>query len=336
MLMNTGMGLVGLLPPSNNGLINMIMPEIQEFTFSVISLKGNVYRYFNKKGRNSALDHFVSTGNTQTYQYQQTNNQLSDSVALYRKTESGSYCNGNMTARAYRLQNGGPTWFIYGDRFPEKLHPKKYMGNYGVGYLYTEEGLFIVTELRSDAYQCKVTDIQNSNACLNTSPFVVMEDKFNTNRAADLQQEQENLNRQAVRRTEGCVAEQTELLNFRREVQRQQEENLRRSKEGNIYQDPHAQKAMLGMMDPLTSVQDGILQVKLNICQTHRSMATASEDALQGLANKMACLNQRMAALQQAEVQMRALDTQYANDLGRAFAEKGRLWAAIMRQEPCN
>jgi len=336
MFMNTGMGLVGLLPPSTSGLINMIMPEIQEFNFSVISLKGNVYRYFNKKGRRDALDHFVSTGNTQTFQYQQASNLLSDTVALYRKTEAGTYCNGNMTARAYRLQNGGPTWFIYGDRFPEKLHPKKYMGNYGVGYLYTAEGLFIITEFRADSYQCKVTDIQNSNACLNATPFQLLEDKFNTDRAADVQKEQEKLDRQAGGISGDCQAEKTALLNFRREVQRKQEENLRRSKEGNMYQDAGAQKAMLGMMDPLVSVQEGIINARLSICLAQKGIEHSSGSDHARAEEKIGCLNRQMVALQQAETAMRALDTRYASEPGRAYAEKSRVYMAVLREQHCD
>ena len=331
MFINYGMGLTGYLPPSASGLINMIIPEIPDFTFSVISLKGNVYRYFNKKGRNNALEYYVTTANSQTFQYQmQTGGPLNERVTMNRKTETGSYCNGNMTARAYRTDDPNTTWFIYGDRFPEKIHPKRMLGNFGVGYLHTEEGLFIVTEIRTNSFQCRVTDIQNSNACLNTQPFRIMEDEFNTKREQELQREREKLARQEAHISGDCIAEQTALLNFRKEMHRKQEENLRRSKEGNLYQDPAAQRGILGMMDPLMSVQEGILNTRLSICKTQKSMERSGSGGSQRAAERIGCLGQQLSALQQLETQMRALDQQYASEPGRAYAEKSTLYVRNM------
>ena len=331
MFINSSMGITGYLPPSTDGLINMIMPEIPKFSFSVIGMKGNVYRYYNQKGNHDVLEHYVTTGNTQTYQYTTTITP-GGGADLLRKSETGTYCNGNMTATAYRAEAGGATWFIYGDHFPAKLHPKKYLGNFGIGYLLTEEGLFIITEMRTGAVQCKLTDIQNSNACFDTQPFVLLEDKFNTKAAADLQRENDKIARDEAQVSDHCVAEQMAVINFRKENQRKQEENLRRSKEGNMYQDAGAQKAMLGMMDPLISVQEGILSTKVSICNTHYRMATASQSEQPRLSEKLRCLNQQLADLQQMETQMRALETQYASNPARVLAEKGRLFSHFI---PC-
>ncbi len=49
---------------------------------------------------------------------------------------------------AYRFPNDPDmTWYLYGDRFPEKAaSPEIPAGNFGVGYLQTDEGLYIATE----------------------------------------------------------------------------------------------------------------------------------------------------------------------------------------------
>lgn len=325
MFINTSDGITGYLPPSTEGLMNIIMPEIPKFSFSVIGMKGNIYRYYNQKGKHDVLEHYVSTGNSETYQYQTTVTPGASGI-LFRKTETGQYCNGNMTARAYRVDGSATTWFIYGDRFPEKLHPRKYLGNFGVGYLYADEGIFLIVEMRSGAVQCKVTDIQNSNACLNAGQFVELEQKFNNKVAEDLQRENDNLAREEARISGHCVAEKTALLSFKKENQRRQEENLRKSKEGNLYQDPNAQKGILGMMDPLITVQGGILSTRLSICLTQSDMVTASPSGQQRDAEKLRCLNDQLSNLMRLESQMRALDQQYASQPARAMAEKGRLY----------
>lgn len=330
MFINSSDGVVGFLPPSSDGLINIIMPEIPKFSFSVIGMKGNVYRYFNQKGKHDVLEHYVSTANSQTYQYQSPAMSGNAPVALFRKMETGSYCNGNLTARAYRMDGSSTTWFLYSDRFPEKLHPKKYLGSFGVGFLHTEEGIFLIVEMRTGNYQCRVTDIQNSNTCFDPNPFVLLEDKFNTSVAEGLQKENDKLAREEARISGDCANEKLALLNFKKENQRKQEENLRRSQQGNLYQDANAQKAMIGMMDPLVSVQQGILSAKVGICGAQHHMQHTTESGRQEDAAKIDCLNQQIAALQSLEAQMRALDQQYASEPGKAYAEKSRLYLRNM------
>jgi hypothetical protein len=186
-------------------------------------------------------------------------------------------------------------------------------------------------EMRSSAVQCRVTDIQNSNACFDPTPFVQLEQKFNTKTAEDLQRENDKLAQEEARISGHCVAEKMALLNFKKENQRRQEENLHKSKEGNLYQDPNAQKGLLGMMDPLITVQGGILSTKLSMCLTRESMVTASQSDLQRDANKLTCLNQQLGSLMSLESQMHALDQQYASEPGRAYAEKSRL---LLRNMP--
>ncbi|MBS1563985.1 MAG: hypothetical protein JST39_06325 [Bacteroidetes bacterium] len=339
MFINSTDGIVGYLPPSNDGLINIIMPEIPKFSFAIIGMKGNIYRYYNQKGKGDVIEHYVSTGNTQTFQYQPTGGVNTASpvpaTALFRKTETGDYCNGNMRAQAYRTENSATTWFIYGDRFPEKLHPIKYLGSFGVGYFQTEEGLYLILEMRTGTMQCRVTDIQNIHDCFDPNPFVIAEEKFNTGAASNLQHERDRLARQEAQISGDCVNEKTALLNFRKQNQQQQEENLRKSKEGNTYQDATAQKAMLGMMDPLIMVQDGILSTKVSICGTEHHMATAPHDQKIQDAQKISCLNQQLSGLQNLESQMRALDRQYASQPARALSEKSKLYLHFQPQ-PCN
>jgi len=49
--LDTHNGLTGILPPSRGGAVLDIMPEIEHFNFTVMSMKGNVYIYKNQKGR---------------------------------------------------------------------------------------------------------------------------------------------------------------------------------------------------------------------------------------------------------------------------------------------
>lgn len=325
MFINANTGVIGFLPPNNNGLVNMLLPELPDFSFFVMGLKGNVYHYYTRKGKNNTIERWVSTGNTQTHQFQMTGNNFTGAVDLQRKNQTAAYCNGNLRAMAYRFPNDPDmTWYLYGDRFPEKLHPRKFLGNFGVGYLQTDEGLYIATEFRSASYTCRVTDIQLTNTCLHTREFMIMEDKFIEKQTAALQKNQQKLDRDAERINGNCSGEKADLLSFRQEQQRRQEEALRQAKTGNAYQDLNVQRSIHSMMDPLTIVQEGILSTRLSICNTQSSASSRKEE-------KLNCLNNQLIVLKTLEAQMKALDLQYVNEPGRAFAEKSKLY---MQKKP--
>lgn len=320
MFINSNTGVIGFLPPHANGLVNMLFPELPDFSFFVMGLKGNVYHYYTRKGKNNMINRWVSTGNTETHQYQQTGTNFTGGSDLQRKNETAAYCNGTLTAMAYRFStNPDMVWYVYGDRFPDKLHPLKYLGNFGVGYLQTQEGLYIITECRTASYTCRVTDIQITNTCLSTSQFKIMENEFVEKRTEALQKERQKLERNAQNISGDCATEQSNLISFRQTVNRNQEEALRQSKTGNTYQNANAQRSMLSMMDPLTTVQEGILSTKLSICRAMGSTGSRREE-------KLGCLNNQLSVLMDLEVRMKALDVQYASEPGRAYAEKSKLY----------
>lgn len=325
MFINSTTGVIGYLPPSDRGLVNMLFPELADFSFYIMSLKGNIYHYFTRKGKRNVIEKWVSTGNTNTDPYRMATIDVSRPADLQRKGVTAPYCNGTMTAMAYRFSSSPDmTWYLYGDRFPEKLHPRKFLGNFGVGYLYTDEGLYIITEIQASSFTCRVTDIQIMNTCLNTSEFKVMEEEYAQGQTAALQKEKEQLERQSAGGT--CASEQAILLNFRKEQQRKKEEALRQSRTANAHQNVNVQKSMLSMMDPLAVVQENILSTKLSICKVQHAPQVTSRTTA-----RLNCLSNQLSALTRLEAQMRALDARYINDPGKAYAEKSKLF---MQNQP--
>ena len=320
MFINASTGVIGYLPPHSDGLVNILFPELVNFSFFVMGLKGNVYHYFNRKGKNNIIEKWVSTGNTETHQYQMTGTNFTGAVDLQRKNVTAPYCNGSLTAMAYRFGNDPEmTWYLYGDRFPEKLHPRKFLGNFGVGYLQTDEGLYIITEFRTTSYTCRVTDIQITNTCLHTTEFKLMENEFINKQKEAVQKQKQKLERDAAGISGNCTNEQSALISFKQELARKQEEALRQAKTGNTYQDVNVQRSLQAMMDPLTAVQEGILSTKLSICRTQNSNSSKK-------AEKLNCLTNQLSELLQLELQMKALDTRYSNEPGKAYAEKSKLY----------
>lgn len=332
--LDTKGGLIAYLKPSRNGGSSLcdIKPDDKDFFFSVMGLKGNVYNYSNteKKG---VIQHWVSTGNTQEHVYMYDGATNTNQYTLHKKGERRDYCDGKIKATSYKYDGAtAPTMFLFGKTYPPDINvtANKYIGNFGIGYQYTDKGLYIIMENVATGYTCKITSIEDVNVCFNPAPFQKQEDEFRSKRNDELQKEREKLDKQErdAGNSRTCSSEKLAVVNFKKEQLRKQEENLRNSNHGNVYQDNVTQQAYMGMMDPLISVQGGILSARVSICGIEADIAKHPNDnSLQGRLN---CKQNMLAKLMSAEAEMKALDTQYANSPGKAMAEKSKVYLRAM------
>ena len=332
--LDTHNGLTGILPPSRSGgAITEIMPELENFSFSVMSMKGNVYMYKNHKGKNG-IEHSVYTGNTQNFLYQSpTLSSPGASAGMARKAERRGYCNNKVTALAYRYDGNPNTFFVYGDRFPERLHPIKYLGSFGVGYMYCQEGLFLIMEMNFGANYVRIGDMENVHNCFNPSVFQVAEEKFQTNQQQELAEEKAKVDRDQSHISGDCIAEKQAILDYKKAMNEKHEELLRKSQHGNTYQDTIAQRAIVSMMDPMDNVRLGLLSAKQGICGAQTDMVKNPRNAPNDRA-KIDCLNGQITKLQDAESRMEALDSRYANEPARAQAEKSKIYWDVLKNMP--
>lgn len=338
--LNTTDGLTAFLKPVNSAPGSMcdIKPEDKEFWLSIIGLKGNVYNYHNTEGKDgeNEVKHWVSTGNTQQHLYQTPAG--TGVHTLRNKRERRSYCDDKIKGTAYKYDGAGmPTMYLFGKNYPDNINvtSNKYIGNFGIGYQYTDKGLYIIMEVISSSYTCRITSIEDVNVCFDPSPFRVMEDEFQTKRRAELVKEEEKINRReaAIRSGDECAGQRRAIIAFDREELRKQQAALGIMPTGNIYQDRNVQNAYNSMMDPLTMVRSGILTTKLSICNAevnirkHPTSNTAQE--------RLACHTTQLGKLTAAEVQMMANVTRFADHPGKAKAENSRIYLDLMRTA-CN
>jgi hypothetical protein len=338
--LNTTEGHVGYCPPYRSGSGNVcdINPNDKDFSFFIIGMKGNIYKYNNTE-KNGNIQHWVSTGNSQTYLYRGPAGSGGDSAVLHKKSETRMYCNNKIKGKAYKFDGSSTVWYLFGQDYPEKLIWKKYMGNFGIGYLSTNHGLYMLMEMedgRGNSY--KVTSAEKVNTCFDPQPFHMMEDELYTKRRAELDREQIKIDQDeaAAQRSGECVSEQMAAIGFRREQLQKQSENLEQSRIGNMYQDKPTQNAMIGMMDQTSVVQQSILSTKVSICKTQKAMdETTSASSRAHYQERLSCLQESVTSLQTLLSQMQALDVQYADNPGMRMAEKSRLY---MRNLPrgCN
>jgi hypothetical protein len=332
MYLDTKGGLVAFIMASgaNNNNMCEIRPDDEDFTFSVISLKGNAYLYSNMKKKN-IMEHWVSTGNSQTHLRQTTSN--TSMYSLHNKQITRRYCNGKIKANAYKFDGpNSPLVFLFGKTYPPTLNvtANKYIGNFGIGYQYTDRGLYIIMETNTTGFTCEITSIEDVNICFDPSPFRLKEDDFVRKERENLLKEKEKIDRDEarIRDNEPCAASERNIFVFKKAQIRIKEENLQGMTQGNLYQNQQAQQATLNLMNPLFMVQGDILQTLHGICLTQE--AIRQRPAENGNQEKLVCLQTYLRKLYAAETQMSELDVLYARDPGKGYYEKSRIYRELM------
>ena len=328
MYINTTEGYIGILPPQRGtgGDLCDIKTDDPRFTFFVLGLKGNAYTFRNTKKANS-IEHWVSTGNTQTHQVSMAG--YSGTYTLHKKTERRGYSDDKIKTWAYKYDNpSSPVYFLFGKTFPDEIvvSNNKFIGNFGVGYQYTDKGLFIIMEMESSNYDCKITDLEEVNICFDPAPFKIAEDQFYNSMQTSLQRERGKIARDEASASGGdCSSEKMAVVNYRKEQIRVQEARMYTAQQGNTYQDLPSQQAMGQMLDHIAMTKQLILENQVKICQAQKRLEqTPNETSRQKYQQRISCLNSQIGELQNFQAVLEALDVQYAAEPGRAFAEKSK------------
>lgn len=331
---NTKIGLIGYTPlkPGSDPVCD-IKPDLSDFRFSVIGLKGNVYNYINNK-KKDVLEHWVQTSNSQQYQYQFSSSR--SNVALRRKTERRDYCDGKVKAQLYKVDGKPEEWFLFGKQFPDAvmMTPQKYLGTFAVGYQFSDKGLFIIMQMVSSGLDSKIISIEDVQTCFDPSPFKVMEDERQTKMQQTIQRQRQKIAQEETKREKypSCQNKKTTLLNFQKQALDRQEQNLQEAGTGNAMQEVRTQQAQANLMNYDDAIQQMIYETELKLCRAEQQLSEMSEQtsasSRQKQQEKISCLNRQLAVQRNTQQSFQRINTQYRNEPGKQYAEKAK---AMMR-----
>jgi hypothetical protein len=330
---NTKIGLIGYTPLKQGAdAVCDIKPELSNFRFSIIGLKGNVYNYFNNK-KKDVLEHWVQTGNSATYQYEFSN--TSSSAQLRKKAERRDYCDGKVKAQLYKVDGQPQEWFLFGKQYPDAItmEPKKFLGQFAVGYQYSDKGLFIIMQMTAANIDSKILELEDVETCFDPSPFKVFEDEQQTKMTEQIAKEREKIAREEGKSEKypACQSKKTAMLNYQKEALNRQEENLSRAQQGNMSQNAATQQAQANLMNYDDMIQSMIYETELKLCRAQQSQAENPSDSKQ---KKIQCLQQSLAQQKQTQQKFQQINTQYRNEPGKQFVEKAKEMLKAMT--PCD
>jgi hypothetical protein len=326
--MNTTDGVIGILSGKVGTLGDgTIRQETARFNFLVISKKGNVYSYFNRKKR-AAIEHYVTTGNSNTFLYDFSFRDGND--VIFRKTIRNNYCDNKFKTWLYKADGSdAPEFHIFGRNYPNKLVCKDFIGYSGVGYLHTDEGLYIMCEMRKGDNNFEMRSMEDTDACFDPTDFKLVEQEMNTVITESLQREKEKLDGRTY--SGDCADAKTILNNYKKQLNAKKKLDLEQTQQGNVYQNQNTQKAYANLMDPIDMVQESILDTDVKICNTQKRLSNARGVSAEKAAEKLECLQQQKSRLINAKAQMEALNITYQTEPAKALVEKNRILMANMR-----
>jgi hypothetical protein len=330
---NTTDGIIGMLSGREGSLGNgELKTNDPKFRFSVIGKKGNVFNYQNSRKRNG-IEHYVSTGNTQTHLYNFDFTAGND--VINKKIIRNSYCDNKFKTWSYKADgDAAPVFHVFGHTYPNKLVCKDFIGYSGVGYLQTDEGTYIVCEMEKGSFFTEMREFEDVVTCFDATPFKEVEQEMYGKMQTGIARQKEILDGKSF--SGACSAEKTRLNNFQKQVLEKQKQNLQTAQSGNAYQNKDVQKAYAGISDPVDIAQQGIYNLDVKICKIGGDIARAAAKGqnTESLQTKLDCYHTQKKQLEMVKVQMQALNTTYASNPGQANAEKMRL--LLRNQHPCN
>lgn len=333
LFINTKIGLVAYtsLKPGIPGACN-INQEQQDFSLSIIGLKGNLYTYRNIK-KKGVIEHWMMTGNSHRFMYQYSSTEANS--MLYKKDESKMYCNGKVKAWAYKYEHRDEKWFLFGKSLPDAvvMQPLKYLGNFGVGFQYTDKGLLLIMEVSSESFTASIVSIEDVYECFNPAPFKIFEEEHLTKSLQDISEKREKLEAKIAKiKHDECERAELQVANYELETLNRQEENVRQSGIGNLQQNNATQNARANSIINYDDViQNSIYDTQLKICRTTQKLNKASGSSRDSYQQRLSCLNEQLTTQIHTQQQFQRINTQYPNDAGKKFAEKAKLYIRGLR-----
>lgn len=333
-MVNTEEGTVGMKEMVTDGTPADCALNIDDkkFVLNVVSKEGNAFGYFNVSRRNE-IKHYVRTNNSHINPVPAPDY----SKTVYKKTEKRMFCDGTLEAWSYKADGEKDILFLHGSSYPEKLDGMQYLGAYGLGFVQTAQGNYLCLGIEHGDNELRVLKIDKDRVCFNPTPFVVLEQEFGLQQTQANAAEREQLEKKQqdiTKSTQPCREKKQKMLDFEKEVLAKNEDAVNKSSGANPQQDVQAKKAIAGATDPTDEVRKEILQIDIDLCFARDSYQnTTSNSSRARLAERIACIENKLIAYKKYERDMMAIDERFPAKPSQAMLEKSKYYMnnVIMR-----
>ncbi|MBA5246652.1 hypothetical protein H1R16_09780 [Marnyiella aurantia] len=320
-----------------------------DFYAYIQTLKGNTYTYYNSAQReqgtrNTILKHYVRTGNTDD---SAPENMFTMKKFTY-KNEFREFAGNEFKGRKYVSLDGEISVFILTDsNFPEAFEGLKFLGAYGIGFLETSKGNFLVLgyeqgESRSETLSFKKVD---GSDCFHPSAFRREEDTRVVEALAHAEEDGAKVEEKLVKMSDSkdpCAALKMKVLAEQKKQNEGKKEQLNYLKDTRIDYSKHSDmEKAFSKYDHFESFKLMRLQDEYKICQIEEGLARNKYkgEELSRASKRRSCLQNKVEEFKAIELEVDATKARNRNNTTRLNEELRPIFMKIpeaMKKNPCS
>ncbi|SFH33926.1 hypothetical protein [Pedobacter insulae] len=337
MFINTKIGLVGYseLKLNNAGICD-ILTGLPDFKFNILGLKGDLFNYSNRMQKGRLVHTKLRYKNARRVD----EHSAAENGILYKKDDSREFLGGKIKAWLYQYENGQTQYYVFGKTLPNKLvmQPLKYLGLFGVGYQYAEEGLFIIMAIEKDGYESSIMEMENVPTCFNHTIFKFMEEQSYTIQNEKIERQQTALDELKTRSQSPCLGLKQQKIDFKKQALQKNKakyDQVKQNPRATQYQRDQAEGNLQVNFED--AIDEEMLKTKIKICDLETRIANQNRAQGDGsLESLLQCQRDFLRKQQNLKERIKGIDNQYPNQYHKQRNEKMKLFIRESSiQRPC-
>ncbi|HLT52911.1 MAG TPA: hypothetical protein VKZ97_03435, partial [Flavobacteriaceae bacterium] len=289
---------------SPDGSFNIEDPK---FRMQYFNSHGRVYNFFTRK-KNGNIVKYMSSLNTEMHFY--SSGIPFQRTTVYRTGDGINPLPQNFDANSYKASgSNAPILVLCGGKpgtEPNKLLLKRFIGYSGIGYVKTDEGIFMVVKVKSGQGSFTATKWKSERYKIRVSDFQHIESAMYEELATNNEKETQKL--EAKTFDGDCADIESQINTLKLEQQRKEKTNIENMTRGSVLTDANTRNAMKGLYgDPIEQLEIDEMTVELKLCKWEQIRVKTDYDT-----KRKACYMEEKARIQQTKSELIALKQRYS------------------------
>jgi hypothetical protein len=270
MLINTNDGYVAYLGPEYTLSLSLsrINPNSPDFRLTIFSLKGHVLQFSNMS-TGARIKKQLFFGNTYAVPVGALANP--ERKQMNRQTGQRSYVNNSIVGFPYKINATGgsspPTFYVQKSRgFTNtgSFQAEKFLGMMGIGYLKTNDGVYLSLGFEAGSTKAKVIAMDSENVMFDGAEFECLDCDFINKARVEIRTGREKLLAERANIIGPCAQRELERNQLKMEVLNDHEQLLRDYGRSNAYGgDSVRTVTILDFQDPLIGLKEDLAKLKI-------------------------------------------------------------------------
>lgn len=275
------------------------------FRLTYYNPRGRIYNFYTRK-KNGSIVRYMSSLNTEIVPF--SNGIPFQRTTVYKTGNAANPLPQRFDAMTYKASgSNAPTLIVCGDPKPGRLLLKRFIGYSGIGYMKTDQGIYMVVKIKSAGGGFTATKWKSENYKLNLSDFQHIEAEMYTDMLARNEAKTEKILQK--NHTGNCADIANRIKEMKLGQQRKERENITKMGRGNPVTDASVRDAMKGLYgNPAEQLQQASLEIDLKLCKLDSKRMPTESDA-----EKRNCLKEDKQKLNAAMLELQALKERYPN-----------------------